>query len=413
MLGSLVTRSRELTVSVPKTVFSEFPHGISAHAPLLRTLKIHYPFPSAIAEEETVKEVNILSNICSRIFKEAPLGLETLELTSFDFTEEWLVCMGLKSVSIRYNTHVPRRMVLDDPHLIPESLMLRHLSSLPDLECLYVSEGGTPRWAFPPAPAILNSLRTLTVSNMTDQTLKRMFVSLDLPALKQFNLLSYSSTNSTYHRWHQPPAPDPWECKWLDAVVHDAQCLNIVINDLSVQGFRFGKREETVMAEIQLSETPDCLPSLRIALPEISGYRDPEETLPSEYVLLFDVLVHRLRHPASSIIITSIGSRKTLSPATVLQSFFQCPNFSSLAIKNCNVDAVIAALMSIETAAPGPSRLQRLIFHDCTVDAEQLADYIDMANKGPSGRNIQLDLTGSVLAPDRFEKGRLGTGIVT
>lgn len=398
-LKGLIARATEITISVASPLIEELPNGLDACAPLLDTLRVHQAWPARYrpdflkARSLTRRE---LMNLQTQIFRETPPALENLELTSIDFTEEWLSCDSLRSVSVLFpvgeSTMVFARNQFD-PDVVNESPMLRDLSKLPNLENLHINEGRVERWRFPSVPVTLRMLRTLTLSEMNERTLLHLYSVLDLPALRQFNLSSFRCAPPPFGL---PQDMVPWDCCWMQKLQAEASCLQMSLRE--------EKKHSGLptAGEIQLlGKSDDKDPLLCIA---VCHHRIDWESKDARdvYVPVFQTILIHLRLQVSTIVLASPGPSKSLPNADILRSFFRLlRHVTSVTVQNCIADGLISGIHAAALQNAGLPMMEELILRDSTVDGNALSTYL--RDHAASYSLTRVDLRGATLVLDEFD----------
>ncbi|KZS88437.1 hypothetical protein SISNIDRAFT_490230 [Sistotremastrum niveocremeum HHB9708] len=388
-LRCLIPRARDLTLTVGKPFFTDCPNGLDAQAPILRKLRLSQ------AQEPSFgpPEVETLG-LRTRIFRDPPPLLEHLDLNFVDFTEDWAACPSLKSVSIRYGSYTGA---------LPTASVFSRLSKLPALERLSIRESGWSPSLAQPEPATLNTLHTLTLSSMSFDNMTNVYGLLELPVLRQFNLYGFNNAGIMAGPWPQPIVQQ-WEWAWLTRLCKSAPCLHIALgepNDI------LGPH---VIGEIRmLKNESDLTPVIHITFNGNWQSEISVDTRATEHSPLFEILTHRFAPHPSSLTITGLGSMKDLPSNDKLNPFFdRCRGLTSITVKNCIPDGVVAALRTINRGVPlGAPLIQELNLPHCQVSAEDLFHLAEESKA--AGRPIKtIDLRETTLLPLNFDVGMLG-----
>ncbi|KZT35066.1 hypothetical protein SISSUDRAFT_1051952 [Sistotremastrum suecicum HHB10207 ss-3] len=390
-LQTLMVRARDLTLSVGSSLFSERATGLNARAPILRTLKINYI--SGGLSFDTASP----SGLRTLIFDEPPPLLEHLDLFFGHFTEDWTACTAIKSVCLQYDIYTSSSL--------PRSSVLDSLSKLPSLEQLEIMGWEWSPGTLPVETVAFNALHTLTLSSMRIDNVSGFCAAMDLPALKHFTTHAICCTGYIPDPWPQPNPHTAWEYPWLDRLCKSASVVQIILG--GNHGALFDRR---AIAEIRMLRSQnDPTPVLHATFSGEWNSEPTEDMGADEYVPVFETLTHRFPHRASSIQITGLGAMKTLPPLETLNSFFaRCQDLTSLALRNCVADGVIASLRAInrEVLSSAPP-IQELSLPGCQVNAE---DLVHLAQESKTaGRPIKtIDLRETTLSPLHFDVGMLG-----
>ncbi|KZS88452.1 hypothetical protein SISNIDRAFT_490244 [Sistotremastrum niveocremeum HHB9708] len=377
LLRALIARTQELYIEDAISFTREFRDGLHAPAPLLRSLTMTMSIDGAdgVFIPENPMTVYVESgDLRNHLFRDMTVQLQTLELSGFGFTKDWLACINLRSVSIQF---------YDDWYQLTRSTSpFTYLAELPNLEILHFSDSGEYSPAVSQVGSVFtfNRLHTLTFKDVIEETLRDAFTTLNLPALQEFNLLCGFQRHNHY-MWGRDNPSDPfftpWECTWLHRIIKRATHIQLSLaGPNAVRDIHEHQNSGVDYATLMFMESSgNKLPLFKMTWDGNHGYMNVNED-PLCYNILLDSMTHCLRHWVSSIpsmSITGIDSRKTLPPVIILRPFFmKCLDLTSLTVENCDAGSVIAALSSVDVADIAAPGIRELRLQGCLVDAEDL-----------------------------------------
>ncbi|KZT35050.1 hypothetical protein SISSUDRAFT_1051932, partial [Sistotremastrum suecicum HHB10207 ss-3] len=379
LLRDLISRTQELHIRDVISFSREFPDGFHASAPLLRSLTIKMVMSvvdELIIPEDPMTVVVDSGDLRNHLFRDMTAQLQTLELSGLGFTKDWLACVSLTTVSVHFGD--------DWYQLTREASPFTHLAELPNLEILYFSDSQGTNYSTTVVQMgsvlTFNRLHTLTFLNIVDGTLRSAFTWLDLPALRQFNLLCGYQRHNHYIRKRadqSDPFFMPWECTWLHRILERATHIRLSLdgpNNVHTAHERQNSGDDYATLVFTESSSDD-VPSFKMTLDGTHGFV-PVNKDSEYYDMLFATLTHCLRHwvaSVTSMLITGISTQKNIPRVAILLPFFQrCRDLTSLAVKNCNAGRIITALSSgnmIDVAAPAVRKMQ---LHGCSLNPAAL-----------------------------------------